>query len=193
MKGVIPQHTGLTEFILQIVQYRQSAEEFILASMAAAETEMWENGIVAVGDICNNELSIQPKKKGRLRYHNFIEISGVPTFLAESRIKAGLALLNQFKESLAISGKHSIVPHAPYSVSAELFELLNQHTANQILSIHNQETKAENELFQKGTGAFMDMFQQMNIDASSFRPSGTSSLQKWVTYFTNKQQLFVGT
>ena len=195
MKGMIPIHTGLTEFILQIVQLRKSDEEFIYQSIAAAEKQMWESGIVAVGDICNNELSIQQKKNGRLRYHNFIEISGVPAFLAQNRIQAGIELVNKFKDELSLPNTalpaSTIVPHAPYSVSAELFDLINQETAEQLLSIHNQETIEENELFQTGTGAFMEMFQQLNIDASSFQPSGTTSLQKWIPYFNKQQSLLL--
>ncbi len=195
MKGMIPMHTGLTEFILQIVQLRKSEDDIIYQSIAAAEKQMWENGIVAVGDICNNEYSLLQKKKGSLQYHNFIEISGVPAFIAQNRIQAGIDLVNKFKAELQLpntaSAASTIVPHAPYSVSAELFNLINDQTAHQLLSIHNQETMEENELFQYGTGAFMDMFQQMNIDASSFQPSGTSSLQKWVPYFNKEQSLLL--
>ena len=40
---------------------------------------MLNAGIVAVGDICNNTLTIPQKIKGKIRYHNFIEASGFST------------------------------------------------------------------------------------------------------------------
>lgn len=47
--------------------------------------------------------------------------------------------------------KASITPHAPYSVSNELMSLIKNEAEeqNSILSIHNQETESENELFEK--------------------------------------------
>ena len=59
----------------------------ILAAIENAEDEMLQNGIVAVGDICNNTLTIPQKTKGRLRYHNFIEASGFPPAVAEKRFQ----------------------------------------------------------------------------------------------------------
>ena len=50
-----------------------------------------------------------------------------------------------------------IVPHAPYSVSPELFLLISE-LKQEITTIHNQESKAENELFVKKSGSLMDMF-----------------------------------
>ena len=53
MKGMIPAHTGLQEFVKQIVALRQVAPEAIQAAIVNAEAEMMANGIVAVGDISN--------------------------------------------------------------------------------------------------------------------------------------------
>ena len=43
--------------------------------------------------------------------------------------------------------KTSLVPHAPYSVSDELWDLLQPFFSNKTISIHNQETSFEDELF----------------------------------------------
>src|SRR5688572_18655365 len=76
MKGLIPEHTGLVDFILNLVNQRHFPEEQILQAISTAEDEMLANGIVAVGDICNNAYSLLQKTKGRIYYHNFIEASG---------------------------------------------------------------------------------------------------------------------
>ena len=73
MKGLIPEKTGLVDFVFKVVTERHHSEEEILAAIEKAESEMFSNGIVAVGDICNNPLTIPQKQKGRLRYYNFIE------------------------------------------------------------------------------------------------------------------------
>ena len=62
MKGLIPEKTGLVDFVFAVVTQRHFPEEEILEAIAAAEKEMIQNGIVAVGDISNNSLTLQQKK-----------------------------------------------------------------------------------------------------------------------------------
>ena len=188
MKGFIPEKTGLVDFIFKVVFDRHFEEAEILAAIANAENEMWQNGIVAVGDICNNTLTIPQKNKHKLRYHNFIEASGFPPSVAEIRFKRSLDF---YKEYAALFPASSIVPHSPYSVSPEMFRMINDFTNNKILSIHNQETAAENELYEKGQGDFLRLYQTMNIDISFFKPSGKSSLQTYLPRLTNQQSLIL--
>jgi hypothetical protein len=74
LKGAIPTQTGLSEFVKQIVPKRAAPQEIIDAAIEAAENEMLQNGIVAVGDLCNTADTIAAKTKGKLAYYNFIEI-----------------------------------------------------------------------------------------------------------------------
>ncbi len=69
---------------------------------------------------------------------------------------------------------NSIVPHAPYSVSPEMFKMINAFPNNDIITIHNQEIPAENELFKNKQGDLLRMYEKMDIDISFFQPSGKS-------------------
>ena len=186
MKGQVPKQTGLVDFVLKVVNERHFEEEQILSAIAEAENEMFQNGIVAVADICNNTLTIPQKSKNILRYHNFIEASGFPPSVADQKFKRAVNLYNSFAASLP---SNSIVPHAPYSVSPQMFKMINEFFGNELVTIHNQETAAENELFKKGTGDFLKMYDKMEIDISFFKPSGKSSLQTWLPYFTKEQTI----
>lgn len=188
LKGLIPKKTGLVDFVFKVVTERHFDEEVILAAIEAAENEMFKNGIVAVGDICNNSFTIAQKEKGKLWYHNFIEASGFPPSLAKQRFQRSLGFYHSYAKHLPAT---SIVPHAPYSVSPELFSMINAFPNNHLLSIHNQETTAENELFTNGTGDFLRMFEKMNIDISFFKPTGKTSLQTWLPYFTKGQSIIL--
>src|ERR1035437_1908981 len=66
MKGLIPEKTGLVDFVYMVVNERHFAEEEILHAIDAAENEMLSNGIVAARDICNNLLTLPQKGKQRL-------------------------------------------------------------------------------------------------------------------------------
>jgi cytosine/adenosine deaminase-related metal-dependent hydrolase len=183
MKGIIPEHTGLPDFILKIVNERHFPEETILAAIAQGEAAMLEAGIVAVGDISNNALTAPQKQQGNLAYHTFVEISGWKPAIAEPRFANALQVLSQFRLIEAAASlnplKSSFSPHAPYSVSNELWQMMMPHFEGNTVTIHNQETPAENELFTKGTGDFVRMYNAMNIDQTHFTPTGQNSLPSY--------------
>lgn len=182
MKGRIPEHTGLPEFILKIVSERHHPEEEILAAIAKAEAHMREQGIVAVGDISNNAMTAAQKALRNLAYYTFVEISGWKPEIAEPRFSNAQKVMDQFR---GITTAASFSPHAPYSVSRELWEMMMPHFEGNTVTIHNQETPAENELFQKGSGDFVQMYQAMNIDQAHFTPTGKNSLP---SYFPQLQK-----
>ena len=96
MKGLVPKHTGLVDFVLKVVNERHFEEKEILSAIENAENEMLQNGIVAVGDICNNTFTIPQKTRSRLAYHNFIEASGFPPSVAGSRFQRAVDLYNSY-------------------------------------------------------------------------------------------------
>lgn len=185
LKGLIPEHTGLIDFVFKIITERNTNAEKIQQSIIDAEAEMLQNGIVAVGDICNTTDTVAQKKITKLHYHNFIEVAGFVAAGAQNRFDTALQTLHQFKTPATIS------PHAPYSVSPQLFSLINQHPNNNLITIHNQETDAEDEFFKTGSGEFLRLYTQLGIDISFYKPSGKSSVQTILPQFTNQQQLLL--
>ncbi len=189
MKGIIAEHGGLVNFVQQVMLKRKEIHrEEIFSAMLCAENELYNSGTVAVGDICNGTDSVELKKKSLLYWHNFIEVSGFTDAVAQERLKNAEDILLSFVNSHPALG-NSLSPHAPYSVSKKMFELINEKTAGQIISIHNQEAAAENELYQYKTGNFLNLYKNLGIDARNFLPTGKTSMQSWMPYFTNKQKI----
>lgn len=190
-KGKIPEHTGLVNFAQQVMSRRaENTMEEKLVAMQAAQLEMWQGGIVAVGDICNGTDSIPAKQNSPLYWYNFIETTGFVDAAAQNRLASAEEILRQFREQLStFNFQFSIVPHAPYSVSKTLFRLINEKTAAQLISIHNQETAAEDELYKNKKGGFLELYQNFGIDISNFVPTGKTSLQSWLPYFTGEQKI----
>jgi len=191
MKGMIPEKTGLIKFVSHVMKDRHFPETEILEAIDKAEEEMLQSGIVAVGDICNNELALPQKGKGRIRYHNFIEASGFLPQLAEQRFSRAVDIFNATKQYLIPATANSIVPHAPYSVSEELWEKIINFPGNQLMTIHNQETEDENNLFLNKQGEFLKFYETFNIDSSFFQPSGKTSLQTYLSKFLPDQQVIM--
>lgn len=190
MKNMVNQGTGLVKFVQDVIEQRHYPEEIIKDAIEKAEEEMLVNGIVAVGDICNNTLTIQQKEKGRIKYHNFIEVSGFNPAIAAQRFQQSLDFFKQYLNTFS-NNTNSLVPHAPYSVSDELWKLIINHPGNNLLTIHNQESEAETELFLDKTGAFLDLYQHMQIDISFFNPTGKSSLQTYLPKLLPHQSIIL--
>ena len=192
MKGLIPEKTGLVDFVYKVVNERNFAEEEILDAIENAEDEMLVNGIVAVGDICNNLLTLPQKQKRRLAYYNFIEASGWLPAISKTRFERSLNIYNEFLTHKTQNTTHnSLVPHAPYSVSDDLWELITPYFENKTVSIHNQETSFEDELFLQGTGDMVRMYELMKIDNIHHQPSKKSSLQTYFSKLSNAASIIL--
>jgi cytosine/adenosine deaminase-related metal-dependent hydrolase len=179
LAGVIPEKTGLPGFVQQILSCRDFPEADRLLAMECADRLMWQGGIQAVGDISNRIDSLQVKTNSSITYHNFIEVSGWMPSVAEKRYRSAKQVLDTFLES---TSRASLVPHAPYSVSAELWKLLEPHFYGRPITLHNQESKAEQSLFEKGKGEWPEFYSALQIGNEHFLPSGKSSLQSIFSY-----------
>jgi cytosine/adenosine deaminase-related metal-dependent hydrolase len=177
LKGRIPEKTGLADFVCNVVSGRHLDEDRINGSIVRAEEEMADNGIVAAGDICNNISTVARKAEGNLRYHNFIEVSGWLPSLAAIRFEKSKDIYDDFvKNGL----RASIIPHAPYSVSGDLWKMICPFFRDTVVSIHNQETPGEDLFFLEGKGDLTRMYQMMKMDISGYLPPGKRSV---MTYF----------
>ncbi len=180
MKGMIPAHTGLQEFVKQIVALRHVDPESIQEAIVSAEAEMMANGIVAVGDISNTLDTLSQKAKHNLAYYSFVELYDLDPTRAADKILAGLEIQKKFQENCV---RASLVPHAPYSVTNNLWNLLSAHFGIHTISIHNQETPDENDFFKTKTGSFLGMYERTKVNLDFFEATGLSSLQSILPIF----------
>ncbi|MGB0863936.1 MAG: amidohydrolase family protein [Saprospiraceae bacterium] len=178
MKGKVDTGTGLIPFIVGVVTKRDVPKPEILEAIAVAEQEMIDNGIVAVGDISNVTDTFGQKSKGNLRYYTFIEFFD---FLQDETAQVEFDKYKSVYDELElVNGSRKIcVPHAPYSVSERLFELINNSNSehqNTTISIHNEETPPENELFLSKSGGFIDFYNSFGINLDKFEATQQTSI-----------------
>ncbi len=192
LKNLIPEKTGLVDFVFKVVSQRHFNEEIIFEAITKAEDEMIANGIIAVGDICNNTQTFSQKQKQRIAYYNFIETSGWLPAIAKARFGKSKSFYDKFSQLSSVNCQLSMAPHAPYSVSDELWQLIQPFFSQRTTTIHNQETIFEDDFFLTGKGDFLRMYSLMNIDNSFFKPTGKSSLQSYLHKLDDaKNVLFV--
>lgn len=176
MKGVAKTGTGLLPFLETVVNFRNISEEQILAAIEIADREMYEAGIVAVGDISNKADTKITKDKSPIRYYTFVEMFDfLQDANAEQTFQQYKTVFDQQSDSKG--NRKSCVPHAPYTVSRELFRLLKDvNSADATVSIHNQETVHEDNFFLNRTGDFLTFYQNFGIPIDSFQATGQHSI-----------------
>lgn len=180
-KNTIKEKEGLPAFISHMINHKKSKPpEINIRAIEQADDLMLQNGIVAVGDIANTNNTIKAKQKSKIYYHTFIEIAGLGNDYLQKFKDAKKLFLEYENKRLPVS----IVPHAPYSVSPNLFRQITKEavTKNSILSIHNQETKSENEMFLSGTGELFETLKSLGIDMSSWEKTKKTSVDTIINY-----------
>ena len=188
LKNLAPRQTGLVEFIKSVQQLRGADEDVVTQAAFAADEQMYNNGIVAVGDISNSNNSIEVKKQSKLYYHTFVELFSFLPERAEEAFESAIELQKQFKPLAT-----SISPHAPYSVSKDLFRLIKNYSdANDnLMSMHNQECEDENKFYRYKLGAFTDLYKSFGIDISYFKPQARNSIQSVLPLLSNRQNILM--
>jgi cytosine/adenosine deaminase-related metal-dependent hydrolase len=183
----ISRGNGLLAFVNELVSIRNVDIQEIKRCISIADSQMYSEGIVAVGDISNTSDSIAAKKSSKIKYHTFIELFDLYFKDVDELISNGVSLNKQYEEQGLSS---SIVPHAPYSVSPELFKNIDFfHKKGSLYSIHNQETADEDLMFLEGKGLLFDMINK--IPNSKFVPTGKASLPSYLHYLPNGSKVLL--
>lgn len=189
LRSQVSEKAGMMGFIKELIEKRSTfSEEKIQTEIAKAEAEMIRNGIVAVGDVSNNESTFLQKAKENILYHTFIELFSIDPAKAEETFEKGKKLSAELPKN-----SFSIVPHAPYTMSEELLKFINNYADenNSILTIHNQESEAESELFISNSGVMFDTFKAMGINTQLIRKTGVNSLKSTLPHLNKASKLLL--
>jgi cytosine/adenosine deaminase-related metal-dependent hydrolase len=188
MRGQVAKHTGFVGFAKELLPKRGTfSPEQISAAIENAENEMFANGIAGVGDISNTADSFPQKEKGKIQYHTFVELLALNPTMAEKTAAMGIDLLRTAPKP------NSLTPHAPYSVSPELLEIIgnSSHEENVPLSIHNQESLGESEFFIKRSGPMREFYDFLGLDISFFKPTGLNSLRSTLKFLPHNRNIIL--
>ncbi len=163
LQGQIPPEKGMAHFVREVFRLRNAySEEQQVAAMYRSFNQLIEFGVVAVGDICNTDLSVLVKKaKKEIFFHNFLELPGLDPARTERVWSHGESLKMAFSDL-----PHSFTPHAPYSMSLPLLKQVYEHTRH--ISVHLLESRAEVELFAAREGSLADAFHDFGIVFPAF-------------------------
>jgi cytosine/adenosine deaminase-related metal-dependent hydrolase len=167
-----------TDWISQLISSRRdwTSEDFTVSAKAGAALSL-ASGTTLVGDITSSGVGWMATSGLNLRRVVFEEVLALSPDRADSALRQLNHLLNHSEpNSLQI---HAISPHAPYSVSPQLYGRAAEMARNRgmLLATHLAETKAEIEFLENGTGEFVEFLKAVNVLPPGWLPPGLSPIR----------------
>ncbi len=178
LRRAVPFQGSFVDWLMRVREVRNAHGFSDLrdgSRLGAAESA--RSGTTAVGDYTQTRASFEPLRLSRLRGVAFLETVGFPPKVALARsLKVRWSLWRAAVNDLL---RMAVSPHAPYSVSADLYLRLSRIARSRglIFSTHLNESPEEIEFFEKGTGPFRERLAQRGILWDGWRPPGTCPLR----------------
>ncbi|RYD53082.1 MAG: amidohydrolase [Sphingobacteriales bacterium] len=193
LKGVIPEGTGLMVFLQLVMQQRTATDAARQTARQQAFDALYQAGVVAIGDIANTNDALDLRASGKMVFHTFVETSGFIPQTAGYRMDTARTVWQDYASQSETLGLHqqSITPHAPYSVSPELFRMIGTAPETSRLSVHSGESEDERELYRDGSGGVNGLFQSLGLDISFFEPYGQDALDVWPQWLPTEKPLML--
>jgi cytosine/adenosine deaminase-related metal-dependent hydrolase len=171
LKGKIKRDTSFTQWIRGLTNEILSfGEEDYKSSINSGIDELILSGVTAVGDISRTGLSYKILEKRGLRGMVFLEVLGFHPSIEKERIDFLNNLIMPLDRDKRVN--FGVSPHAPYSVSPDLFKE-SYHIAlkNRVpISIHCSETEEELEFLEKGRGEIRRMLEDFGLWDNHWTP-----------------------
>ncbi len=135
-----------------------------------------DTGTGLVGDVTGLGRAVAALARSRLAARIFHEVLAFDPRRAESALaEARTRLVSGEERTVALPMfRHSLAPHAPYSVSMRLLRLIRGVNAREDrpTSIHLAESPAEEEFMRAGTGPIAELKRRLGTTVSGWEPPG---------------------
>ena len=151
MKGLFRKGTGMAGFIDQINELRdtKSPEEKV-RDLTEAMDSLWEQGVVAMADISNCDVSFAVKARHPMYTRTFLEVFGTEPEDCDA-VMDGVLKLKEIADGFGLDAAPT--PHACYTMSPELVTAVSaEGLKSGFLSFHSEETQEEEEMLKYGSG-----------------------------------------
>lgn len=182
LRGRVAPANQFTSWVKQLFAVRGRGELHddprVIEAAVFAAREARALGTVAVGDISNSLASVGPIEDAGLWGIVFHELIGFrdTTGAMVERTRAAREDARRGRSRVRVS----VAPHAPYSVSPELFRAIGSEVASSDVphtSIHAGESPEEVQLLADGTGEWARMLQWIGAWRDDWTPPATGPVE----------------
>ncbi len=167
LRNQLKSFDNFPEWINRLIEHRaRFSDEELRSAARDGARELVASGCVLVGDVTNGLLLKDEEIDSRLKRVVFYELLGFNPDAAEDIFQEASVKI-QTENPAALC-----TPHAPYSTSPRLMQLL--HERNRLQSVHLAESPEEVSFLQDGSGPFRAFLETRGIETGSWTAPGKS-------------------
>ncbi len=174
LHGQVAKPESFTAWLTALIQAKKgwTAESYFESIRKGARMSL-ASGTTLVGDISASGVSVDALRSERLRKVIFEEAISLRPEKAAEVLAALESRLERATPDCFLSS--SVSPHAPYSVSRELFRGISELACRRNLRIaaHVAESRQELEFLKRGSGGFNDFLSSLGALPDGWTPPGT--------------------
>ena len=182
LHGRIPPSPRFGDWVRAVMttrqQYPDPADPRIMESARRAIADAHAAGTGLLGDVSNTLVTVPLLRTAAMPAQVFHELTGFTEQDPLSRVRDARARVDALAGDDSI--RISLAPHAPYSVSAALFQAirtdLDAHPGA-VSSVHLGEPAEEVELLRHGTGDIREVLAELGRWPADWRPPGVSPVE----------------
>jgi len=181
LHGRVPPSTSFNDWVMVLMALRRDhpdpAAPAIIEAARHAIAHARASGTGLFGDVSNTLVTVPLLRDAGMAAHVFYELIGFSHpdpvgRVREARAAADAAAIN------AGGVRVSLAPHAPYSVSSELFIAIRSDVdahPGSVTTVHLGESAAEVELLRQGSGPARVMLERLGVWSNEWQIPGVSS------------------
>ena len=183
LAGRVPPRERFSDWVRQVMstrrEYPDAADPEILGAARRAIAHARATGTGLFGDISNTLVTVPLLREAGMPAQVFHELTGFTEQDPEARVCEARARA----DAAAAGGgdiRLSLAPHAPYSVSASLFQAIRTDLdarPGTISSVHLGESPEEVELLRHGRGELRAVLQELGRWPTDWEAPGTSPVE----------------
>ena len=175
MRGQVPPAGTMAAWASRLMALRRTVGSEPPEPIVEAVLEARSSGTALIGDVTNTLASYAPLADSPLSAMIFRELLGFNTI-------DPVELVRQVSTDLADLTpvewlRTSIVPHAPYSVSPQLFQAIAACFSERPLSVHLGESAEEVEFLHRGTGAWRSLLEELGVWTPAWSAPGCGPVE----------------
>ncbi len=160
LRGKLPPPAQFTDWLVSVIGYRRKANvQEWTAAIDEGILESLRHGTTWLGDISFNGQSLDALSSSGLECLVFRELIG----MSQERVELALTLADDWVNDDTDADCRGLSPHAPYTVSEPLLNLLHTNFHDVPMAMHIAETREELQLLNDKAGPFRDFLQSLGV------------------------------